>query len=200
MNMVERWSRWLTYFLVEKDAMKDEYVDICRLGIEVFISTCITSLGILLIGAAFGYFIEAVTYCLCFTTIRNYSGGYHASSRIRCNLGSWLAALLVIISRNIFEVLPIYGMLIGFGLVAIVLMLLAPLENKNKPLTGNIVSKNRKWMIFFVLLWDVIAVILYGIRPFHSMTIFYTEVTVVILIIIEKGRQENEKKQKQQIM
>ena len=196
--MIEKWSKEISYFLIGKKALQEEYFDICRLGIEVIISTLITTSGILLIGLAFGVFIESIFYCLCFTTIRNYSGGYHAKSRIRCNLGSWFEALMVLVGRKSFGVLPLVWLLISLGLILIILLILAPLENKNKPLSGNIISKNRKWMLGFLLIWDVIAVILYRIRPFYSMTLFYTEVAVVILIIIEKRRQANERKQKQQ--
>ncbi len=192
--MIDQISYRISRYMISHGALEEDYLSICKLGIEVILSTAITTAGILVIGHNMEMLWEAIMFCLCFTTIRNYSGGYHARTRVSCNILSWMEAFGVLwVVNEVSHIEPVILMM-EIVVVMVVLLLLAPLENKNKPLSGNIKKKNRKWMLFWLLFWDVMAVGIYYHDSSSAITIINTQMVVMLFVILEKGRQGYEKK------
>ena len=61
-------------------------IEICRYGIEIFISTVLEISSILLISIFAKNFFETIMYFAAFIPLRLYAGGYHADTRLRCYL------------------------------------------------------------------------------------------------------------------
>lgn len=168
--------------------------DIVQLGVEVIISTIVNLLGVFAIGIFLGMFLQSVFFIICFMTIRNYSGGYHATTRIRCNITLWIITLLVLICLKAVAYYNFSLCIIGILLSGCCLLGIGPLENKHKPLSANIRSINQKYLIILFGAWSVAAIVLYNFWTMVSMTIILTEIVISILLIIEKGRYYYEKK------
>lgn len=192
--MVEKISHRISQYMISQEVFEEDYLRICQLGIEVMISTMITTVGILFIGYIMSMTLAAILFCLCFTTVRNYAGGYHARTRVRCNLLSWLEAFCVLwfVKRR-----PEVSSLLLFAEIVVVMVLLlwlAPLENKNKPLSANKKERNRKWMLGWLLFWDIMAIGIYFYHNSYASVMIHTQMMVMLLVILEKGRQTYEKK------
>lgn len=186
--MTEKLSDYITEYLIKYCWIDKSMFDIVKLGIEVIISTIVNLLGVFMLGIICNKFLESMTFSLCFMTIRNYSGGYHATNRVRCNLSLWLVAFAILCGIEFVNKLSILELIVIIIGADICLACIGPLENKHKPLTSNIKSINRKYMIFWQSVWGILAVILYNVYFFISMTIVLTEIVIAILLIIEKGR------------
>lgn len=192
--MIDRIAYQISCYMISRGVLGQDYLSICKLGIEVIISTLITTAGILVLGYGMGMLWEAILFCLCFTTLRNYSGGYHAKTRISCNVITWLEAFGVLWTvKELSGIKPVM-LWIEVVVVIVVFLLFAPLENKNKPLSSNIKNKNRKWMMFWLLFWNVMAVGMYGNHISDAITMINTQLMVMFLVILEKGKQKYEKK------
>lgn len=192
--MIERWSEDLTRYLVFNKYADDSIFKIVKLGIEVIISTLINLGGIILLGILFSKLGEALVFSLCFMTIRNYSGGYHAKTRICCNFSLWFITSILLLCVKFVDKGMLLFYVLGIFLSGIAFIKLGPLENRHKPLASNIKTVNRRYMLFFWGLWSCLAILMYNVNIFLTATIVLTEIVISILLVVEKGRCYYEKK------
>ena len=78
--MIKSLSDKITSFLVCNNSIDNEESEVCSYGLEVLISSLINLVIILLIGAILGKLMQTVVFVACYCSIRQFSGGYHASS------------------------------------------------------------------------------------------------------------------------
>lgn len=155
--MTEYLSHKLLVLLSEKLQIDDSESDLYELGIEVIISTAFTAVCILLIGGILDRLAEAFLFLACFITLRNYSGGYHAKTRIGCFATSIVSYMVSEGIRN--QISRISGhelsAVLGIGglAVAVILYFIAPLENPNKRLLLEWKEHNRKMTFIILSFW-----------------------------------------------
>lgn len=155
--MTEYISKKLTMLLCRKLEIDDEETDLYELGVEVIFSTLITSGAILLMSLILCNFAGAIVFLSCFITIRNYSGGYHAGTRIGCFVTS-IACYLV--SYGITYAVGYTANYVGeviltIGLVAALFLFwcMAPVENPNKRLKPEWKKHNRIMTFILLFIW-----------------------------------------------
>ncbi len=107
--------------------------EIYRYGVQQGLNLAFNFLTTLVIGAVCGMLWESVLFMAAYMPLRSFAGGYHAKTHLRCYLYSIVmitAVLLVIrflpLGRFICSCLMFVG--------SIVILLIAPIEDKNKPL------------------------------------------------------------------
>lgn len=156
-TVTEYLSRKLTRLLCRKVRIEKDEVALYELGIEVIVSTSITSAVIILIGAALNQVIEALIFLACFITVRNYSGGYHAKTRPGCfatSVTCYLSAAGIAFLESRFSG-HAFVIMIGIGLLVILATFyrLAPAENPNKRLTPGWRKHNRNMTFIILFFW-----------------------------------------------
>ena len=109
------------------------------------------------IGIIFGQVWESILFMLTYFPLRSSAGGYHARTPLRCYLLSIIMIIAVLISMR----LPIWNSVISFMSVivsSVVILLLAPVEDSNKPLdaTESVVFKKRTKAVLYVLVGMVL--------------------------------------------
>lgn len=102
----------------------------------------------LIIGWIFGVVPEIAVFMATYIPLRSFAGGYHAKTPIRCYIFSVI--LLIIVSscmKYIFIAEWVYYAILATA--ALVVLILAPVEDKNKPLdeTEHKVYKRRTMLI-----------------------------------------------------
>lgn len=83
---MERFTYKLAGFLASTGYIKESDIELCRYGLELFITSVFEVAAILAAALAVGNFIETVLFLLAFLPVRIYGGGYHADTRLRCFL------------------------------------------------------------------------------------------------------------------
>ena len=68
-------------------------IEIYQYGFFVLYSNIIFLLLTMLLGAVFGVFLQGIIFYVAFFSIRQYAGGYHASTETRCEIMSTLSIL-----------------------------------------------------------------------------------------------------------
>lgn len=197
--MTEYLAQRLTALLFRKLQIEEEEFELYELGMEVIVSTSYTAAAILLMALLFGHLAEAVIFLVCFMTLRNYSGGYHAKTRVLCFVTSllcylsveMLAFLLTMLPGSLFPGMIIMGLFVNF----VVFWCIAPQENPNKKLTPGW-KKHNRFMTLLILLFDTMIALL-GLCLENSMLsrqIWATLMEVQILLwLAKKGRYDYEK-------
>ncbi|MGX4601779.1 accessory gene regulator ArgB-like protein [Faecalimicrobium sp. JNUCC 81] len=135
--MIKSFSNKITYFLINNKSLNSEDSEVCSYGMEVLISSFINTLMVLVIGLIFDKFIETVVFIVCYCSIRQFSGGYHASTHGKCIFTFLCMYLMTIfVAENTYSIhLKPVVVLIGI-LNWISIYLLVPVQHLNNPLSN----------------------------------------------------------------
>ena len=154
--MIDLLSSKISSKFVEHKIITEDMVDIYKYGVEITISSIIGFILILIIGLIFKSLMQALIFYIIFIILRSFTGGYHASSYLKCNLiFSIVASLVIFFSKAATEVRFSTGIINILFLPALsVFIWLAPIENPNK-----LIEKKRR--IYFKTGSVLAAVILY---------------------------------------
>lgn len=176
--MIKSLSNKITSLLVGNDSIDNEDSEVCSYGLEVLISSLINTVIVLLIGFILGKFMQTVVFIVCYCSIRQFSGGYHASSHGKCIftfLCMYIATVFIV--GNIYSIhLKLVILLIGI-LNWISIFILVPVEHVNNQLTDLEKIKNKKNARVIVTL------VLVGILIGLSLDLAYEYVLYSVLAI-----------------
>ena len=187
--MIERISKKLTDYLVAKNVINDD--DTTRAyynyGIEISVSSLLNVTLIIVIGIVSNHIVESIAFLSVFVPIRQFSGGYHASTYFKCN---FLFCVLFVILVGMYELTSI-SITIVFEIwillfIEVVFITVCPVENKNKVLTSELKKKGRMTCIILGGIIEVCGIILrfYGLR--WGLILEYTLLLVAALAVIAK--------------
>jgi len=184
----------ITDFFIKNGSVTEDERPIYKYGAEVLISTITGIVSILLLGVIFGYFLDSVIFLLGFITIRIFTGGYHATTYIKCNLTFILCFTAVILLNRFLPERFEFSISVILLIIALtVIIIWSPIENKHKPLYGNEKTRYKKISIIMSFIWSGISVGLYfagmNISKFISITLF----SIAVLMAVEKIKQKFQK-------
>ena len=182
--MLHKTAEIIVYKLFEKD---DSNIDYYIYGIELFLSSFICSVLLILIGVITNTFIESIIFIVFFSALRIYTGGFHAQSFMLCTVITLVNYIVIICTyRWLFNYFSkLYVNLPVFLLTLIVIAVLAPVDNPNNPIDKKqaIVYKKRAIIILFVeivFFYALLYVFLYN----KGMVLIPTLMSVDIFMIV----------------
>lgn len=110
--------------------------DIYVYGLDVLLSTALSVICVLAIGAATGRLLATVIFLACFIALRSAAGGYHASTHLRCFLIMLAAYAAAVAPTFLFNAsaLGVASLPAAAAALAAVLAL-APVPHENRPVT-----------------------------------------------------------------
>lgn len=131
--MFVRISEKITNRLIKKDVIGCDDRDIYQYGIERLLMTALNLLTAVLIGTIFVELGQSLVFVAAFMAIRPYAGGYHASTPVRCYL---LTSFIIMAVLSVMKYMKfnIFICPVLLAVSSLVILLLAPVESKNKPL------------------------------------------------------------------
>lgn len=127
---MQQMSKLIFRYLSRGTSMDEDAQAVCLYGIDIFLYTLISTMGLLLIGALAHRFFEAVIWITLYYLNQTFGGGYHATSHLKCfiTMAVSLAACLLLLTVAI----PLYLQILLL-VVSSMLLFLFPLrlhENK----------------------------------------------------------------------
>ncbi len=169
-------SKKISAFVCGTDCAEEDERSVIEFGIGILLSKMLNLITEIIIGCLFSMILETVIFLLAFSFFRSYSGGFHASSSLKCYISSSaIMAVALLIIR--YADMPIAN--IAFALLGTVLcLILAPVESKNKPLNEieKAVYRKRALIILFFILSVMIG------SYFLHINFIFTTLSVVLLI------------------
>lgn len=192
--MIKYLSDNITDFFYSNKIIEEEDREIYVYGLQLIISTIIGITLILVLGLIINKLFYSIIFLISFIPIRMYSGGYHASSYVKCNL-TLISLYLVTMSAVIYTP-SVYVIKISTIMVIITIYIVlkyAPVDNENKKLTENRKKINKRITLFILSAFYLIGMVMYKINIQLFYTIIVTMFLVSILIKIKiKGGVTNE--------
>lgn len=100
--MIEKFSKFLATKLIINDSPTESYLlEVYQYGIECIINTFIPLFIIFIYSLLIHQGIEMIIWTFSFLALRNYLGGYHATSHIRCMCISTIVGIIVVYMQSI---------------------------------------------------------------------------------------------------
>ena len=176
-------SKTIANKICEKGLVDNEDVSIYTYGLEVLISTVFSFLTIMLIGFLFSAVFEAVFFLSVLVVLRRFTGGYHAKTYIGCNLSCSLLFITTLFLNRVLSFNLVALIIIHF-LGLIIILLIAPVENINKPLSLSKRRVNKKRAVIACLALSMITILLFviGSKFYSILTIAYIDLLVLLVL------------------
>ncbi len=118
---------------MRSSVVKAEEVEIYIYGINQILVSVLNISSALIIGLIFGTLLEVTVFMAAYIPLRSFAGGYHAKTPLRCYIYSLI--MLVIVSMGLKYLSLAIGVYYVTLLISVLIVLvLSPVEDKNKPL------------------------------------------------------------------
>lgn len=156
--------------------------EIYKYGFFVLYSNILFILLSMLLGAVFGVFLQGIIFYVAFFSIRQYAGGYHASTETRCEVMSTLSILACIIVIRLSKTYNFqFALLIISAVSAVCIAILCPLDTPEKPLSEKELKYFRKisWLILSTI---ALAEIISYFVQLKWLQIFFTPCCLSLIL------------------
>lgn len=136
--MMDKYYKKLSSFLIHNHDINKDDGELYEYAAKVAFQGVINIVVTILIGIAFGMLLQCLCFISVFFVLRKFTGGLHAEKYLYCLISS-IAILIValltirILERNSFQIVFLCLTVIS----VILIFILSPIENKNKPLSLN---------------------------------------------------------------
>ncbi len=172
--------------------IQEDDIDKCKYGIDIFLSSFIEILSILLIAIFMGNFVETALLFIAFIPLRVYAGGYHANTKLKCyfvSLGMYgvFYTILKFVPCNMYLSINLFCTV--FSMIVVVLK--APVIHFNKKVSNVEKKHYKKFSIEICLIETLIILLLTTVLPRNkmvmSLTIGQASVAVSMIAAIVKN-------------
>lgn len=197
--MESKLAKFISCKLVQQGIIDPEFEEVYVYGLELVLSFIISTSIILLIGVLSRNIGITLTFLLIFIALRRFTGGFHAATYLKCKIWT-VSTYFIVLLLSIFCNIPIWSYLPLSFLGFVFILLFGPIENIHKPLTKAIKKKNKILSLILFSALIVFGLIIHLQIRQLSNAVFYTLVSVIVLMIIpilQKGGCSNEKKNRQ---
>ena len=165
---------------------------IYQYGFQLSLSTVASMCSIIVSGALLGNISSAFSFLGVFFFLRLFTGGYHAPTYARCFLLTNTVYLTVFgLSQGLMYFRLIWFLPVIALASCVIIVLLAPIRNRNHPLSETTYAKNRRTAIVLSLLESLSLVILFlweDFRPYITVPVLSLAAVAVMMLITLKGR------------
>ena len=183
-------SEKITNHLAQTNVISQCEQDIYLFGVEQFLITVLNIVTTLAMGFLLGEVWQSLLLVFTFMILRSYAGGYHASTPVKCYLltSSIIAIALSVIKYISVNIFICLGLLIIAG---VVILLLSPVEAKNKPLDNIefVIYRKKAILIWAVEFICAIICMLIDWKEFY-MCIMLAHVTLAVSQITVRGKRK----------
>lgn len=134
--MIVNLSNRLAYFFAQNKIIEKEDIPIYGYGLELVLSSFVNGVIALLIAILTKTFFACFFYLIAFIIMRSSGGGFHAKTHLGCCIISafvlcMFVTYIKICPTSLYTITSVTSMIVTFP----TLLLFAPLEHENKPLT-----------------------------------------------------------------
>jgi accessory gene regulator B len=149
-------------------------IEIYQYGFFVLFSNILFLFLTIILGAVLNVLLSSIVFYIAFFSIRQYAGGYHASTETRCEIFSTLSILACIVVIRLSKIYDFQAVLLILSAVsAVCIFALCPLDTPEKPLSEKEFRYFRKisWVILSAI--SFVAIVSYFTK-LKWLQIFFT--------------------------
>lgn len=183
--MITKMSSYVTEVLIEGNVIKEEERNLYLYCVEGLVETLGNLLLTIVLGIIFGKLIDTILFLLIFIPLRTLAGGYHAKSGNVCFILSIFLFLGVILTADYFQVFfeSIWSAK-HFVLSSLCVLLIAPVDCKNKRAGSEKKKKLRKQIFSFTSLISVVYLCMFWAGKWQYCFVISNCMLVIALLLI----------------
>lgn len=194
--MIAKLSRIIADFFIRQKVVPEDQREVYEYGFELSISSVIGILIVLAIGLVSNRFWESVVFYIVFCFTRLFTGGYHASTYLRCKVTFAGALVAVLVVDWLIKGIEDYYWFILYLYSLVVVCQFAPVENPNKELTERQKVKCKVISIVAMAVWLAVMFLFRVLDSELYHIVALTLFCVANLMLLgnhKERRKENEK-------
>lgn len=156
-------------------------------GIELLISSAVSTSVILLIGLLTHTFFHSIIFLISFSAIRVYTGGYHSMTYLRCNIISALSYVAIVVFQYLFcsFISNLIVMLCGYIFTMLLAVIFAPIKHDNKELSKADIKKYKYLSLLMITVVFAVSCVGYYVLEFEPMLIIFpTFISIDIAMLV----------------
>lgn len=189
--MIESLAGKLAQFVCAHTKADEQWFEIYKYGIEVTISTFLNVFWVIFASIMLSDVLSGAVFLTVHFFIKPFVGGYHAKTYLMCNVLFVLVFLTAFFSYNLFLQIDevefqkvILETLFLFSLIPIIT--LAPVRNKNKPLTDSETKRYRIIGITLSVFVGLVGLVLFFCSVKMGSLIIITLFVISLMMLIDK--------------
>lgn len=188
--MFARTAETITRKLQENDTINSEQYEICRFGFQQGLTIILNAITTIIIGVVLGEPWQAILFMVLYAPLRSNAGGYHAQTATRCYLYSILLMIAVLLAMK-YLIIPKFVCIITLLISCVIIFMLAPVEDSNKPLdsTEQVVYRKRTYLITAL---EIIIFVISLMLSFKQVALCVMWVFMMMGVILLVGKCKNE--------
>lgn len=176
----------------EKQIIPEEREKTYEYGFELLISSAVGILCLIFLSMLSGIPLAWLPYLIGFIPLRVTGGGYHARTHFMC-IFTFSAVFLILLytGKTIMQLRNIHFILAAVSFA--VMYFFAPVEAKNKPLSGQLRQRNRKRCLIISLcaVSFSVALVLMKVSStiyvmLYFMGILAADISILVVVIMKK--------------
>ena len=146
--MFAKTAEAITRKLQESNSISNEQYEICRFGLQQGLTIVLNAVTVIVIGAIMGELWQALLFMILYAPLRSNAGGYHARTAERCYVYSVFLMVAILLAMKFLDISGSISTIIVV-ISSVVIFILAPVEDLNKPLDEKeqAVYKKRTYMV-----------------------------------------------------
>lgn len=189
MELLTRLSRKIVNDLTRSDIVKAEDAEIYIYGINQILMYSINISSALIIGLIFDVFTEVAVFMAAYIPLRSFAGGYHAKTPLSCYVFSVIMLIVVSIGLKYLHLADwvYYAVFVAATLVVLVL---SPVEDRNKPL-AEIEQKVYKRRTILIAAVELTLAMLLKLLMLDDLFIATAYSFVVLSLMLIAGKAKN---------
>jgi len=169
--MIAHFAGYVVDILIQNSKIPVDDKELYQYGLEVGIAQIIGIASVFVLGLLFKMPIESICLLLCFMTLRTYAGGYHSSSHLICYILSMIMNAAILLAGKFISIYSLDYIGIILAIIGIFLLIwLAPVEDRNKPMDEVEKTVFRKRAMRYLLIWLLVTAALL-FTPFRDIHI-----------------------------
>lgn len=181
--MFAKLAEYLTQQLENENVISSDKRELYRYGFQNGMILTLNFITSILIGVIFGKALESIILLAAYIPLRSYAGGHHSSSSEKCYIVSSLIMIIWMCLLK-FQILSTSCCVIMLIAGLIVFIMLAPVEDKNKPLDEDEIHIYRKRsfavLLIEICVWLIFVLFIHKFKQVIPIVIF-TEALMLVL-------------------
>ncbi len=185
--MIRLLSSKLADFLCDKNIIPEDEKDIYVYGNELLISSFVGIFLVCVAGVILGEFLNTLAFLVVFIINRQFSGGYHANTFLKCSMVFMLVYMFVLfLSKILLSNYSLFiWLIVAFAHLSIIIDL-APMSNKYKPISDSQRREAKKKIIIIAIIFELVAAFVFFFDTQLSLVITLTLLSISMLMILQK--------------
>lgn len=175
--------------LEDNQTIKNEEREIYRYGIQQGLTIILNLITTLVIGLVCGMVWQSIVFTVAYIPLRSFAGGYHEKTPERCYVFSIVLMFAILLVMRFVTFTRLICSIILF-VSSTIIVLLSPVEDKNKPLDE---LENKVYRKRALLIWAselTVAFVCLLFRQVH-LAICLAMTMMVMAIMLGLGRLKN---------